>query len=363
MKFAAASLCATVAAAASVDHVAERQKMVDEINDMQQSWTAHMPPAFTGKPIGSFRTLLGVKDNNVQLLNDAIAAGQVVVSDAVADVIPEEFDSATNWPECADIISDIRDQSNCGTCWCFGAVEAASDRMCIASKGKLKMPLSAQDVCFNSNFFACGGGQTFTAWRYIQKHGAVTGGQFNTTDYCSAYSLPHCHHHGPKGSDPYPAEGAKGCPSERSARGPHRCDAGAASAHSNYKADKYTFSGLITTYVNEKSIQTAIMTDGPVETAFTVYSDFENYAHGVYYHVKGGVEGGHAVKIVGWGVDADTKMKYWRVQNSWNPFWGEELVSPHNKKGAFRIRRGTDECGIESQAIASASGAVYHKMV
>ena len=28
--------------------------------------------------------------------------------------IPKEFDSETNWPHCATVINDIRDQSNCG---------------------------------------------------------------------------------------------------------------------------------------------------------------------------------------------------------------------------------------------------------
>ena len=60
---------------------------------------------------------------------------------------------------CAKTIGDIRDQSNCGCCWAFAGAEAASDRMCIATKGKMMMPLSSQDVCFNSNFNGCDGGQ------------------------------------------------------------------------------------------------------------------------------------------------------------------------------------------------------------
>jgi hypothetical protein len=43
--------------------------------------------------------------------------------------------------------------------------------------------------------------------------------------------------------------------------------------------------------------------------------------------------GGHAIKILGWGVM--NNVDYWIVANSWNPDWGLE--------GFFLIRRGTDE--------------------
>ena len=47
--------------------------------------------------------------------------------------------------------------------------------------------------------------------------------------------------------------------------------------------------------------------------------------------------------IVGYGADAQTGEKYWIVKNSWGTSWGE--------KGFFRIRRGNDECSIESIAV------------
>ncbi len=47
--------------------------------------------------------------------------------------------------------------------------------------------------------------------------------------------------------------------------------------------------------------------------------------------------------IVGYGVDQKTKEKYWSVKNSWGATWGDH--------GYFRVRRGTDECAIESKAI------------
>ena len=59
---------------------------------------------------------------------------------------------------------------------------------------------------------------------------------------------------------------------------------------------------------------------------------------GVYEHKTGSFLGGHAIKILGWGVESGTE--YWLVANSWNPDWGDN--------GFFKIRRGVNECGIES---------------
>ena len=42
---------------------------------------------------------------------------------------------------------------------------------------------------------------------------------------------------------------------------------------------------------------------------------------GVYKHVKGSLLGGHAVKLLGWGVENGTD--YWLLANSWNTDWGD----------------------------------------
>jgi len=74
----------------------------------------------------------------------------------------------------------------------------------------------------------------------------------------------------------------------------------------------------------------------------------QNHTHmsysnpGVYHHVHGLRLGGHAVKILGWGVENGTP--YWLVANSWNYDWGDG--------GFFKIKRGTNEGGIESGIVA-----------
>jgi cathepsin B len=356
MKFSTLSFASVAVAAVAQEVHQDRAKMIEEINNTPGVlWKAAAHPRFATLPPGGSSSTNGVKVGSEEALKAAIASGEIerFVDETNAD-IPDTFDSETNWPECAKVIGDIRDQSMCGCCWAFGGAEAASDRMCIATKAKMMVPLSAQDVCFNANPNGCGGGFIQAPWSYIKESGAVTGGQYKGTGpfgkgLCSSFSMPHCHHHGPQGKDPYPAEGTEGCPNQHSPQGPRSCDADAQAPHNNFQNDKYTFSGTIQSASGEEDIQKMIMSGGPVETAFTVYSDFENYAGGIYHHVSGSMAGGHAVKMVGWGVE--NGQKYWKVANSWNPYWGE--------KGYFRIRRGNNEGGIESSVVGSAAGAKW----
>jgi cathepsin B len=356
MKCVALVFAAMVASAAASKMVNDPdRRIVDEINGSPGVlWKAGYSKRFNDMPLSAFKSLCGVKPDSWGM----VQALPRPYKNIVDYTIPDSFDSETNWKECAHIIGDIRDQSMCGCCWAFGGASAASDRLCISTKGKIAVPLSAQDVCFCSSFDGCGGGQISTPWDFIGSTGAVTGGQVNNTyptgdaseKFCSDFS-PHCHHHGPQGNDPYPAEGAPGCPQQSSPQCPRKCDAGASSDHSDFSSDKYTFTGGTQSASGEQEIQQAIMAGGPVETAFTVYTDFANYVSGIYHHVSGSVEGGHAVRIVGWGVENGNK--YWKVANSWNPYWGE--------KGYFRIKRGNSECGIEDGVTFSGADATWSK--
>merc|ERR1711993_64264 len=93
---------------------------------------------------------------------------------------------------------------------------------------------------------------------------------------------------------------------------------------------------------NEKDIMVELMTNGPTEGAFTVYSVFPNYKSGVYQHVAGSALGGHAIRILGWGEENGTP--YWLVANSWNYDWGDN--------GTFKILRGSNHYGIEGGVVA-----------
>jgi cathepsin B len=356
MKLFAAALL--TASAYATEHP-ERQAIIDAVNNNPDAlFTATSNTRFYGLAPGSDEMpVYGVTADSQAKTEEAIAAGKIqrVRADPTFEA-PDAFDSETHWPQCAKVIGDIRDQSACGCCWAFGAASAASDRLCIATNATYQVALSAQDVCFCGSLNGCGGGQLSVAWTHVHYFGVVTGGQHNQSGpfgadgLCSAFSLPHCHHHGPKRNDPYPNEGTKGCPTANSSPScPSGCDVDAKAPHKSWGSDKYTFKGTVESYEDEASIQKAIMEAGPIETAFSVYADFENYSGGIYHQTSNSYLGGHAVRIVGWGQENSTK--YWKVANSWNPFWGE--------KGYFRILRGTNECNIESQGMAASSSSKW----
>lgn len=101
----------------------------------------------------------------------------------------------------------------------------------------------------------------------------------------------------------------------------------------SFAIDAYEVSSRI------NAIKTEIYENGSVSASFSVYEDFLTYRSGIYQHVYGSYLGGHAVKIIGWGVEAGTQ--YWIIMNSWNKYWGED--------GTFRMIAGYDDCGIESE--------------
>uniref|UniRef100_G3SZW4 Cathepsin B n=1 Tax=Loxodonta africana TaxID=9785 RepID=G3SZW4_LOXAF len=251
--------------------------------------------------------------------------------------LPENFDARENWPNCPTI-KEIRDQGSCGSCWAFGAVEAISDRVCIHTNGNVNVEVSAEDLltcCHMECGDGCNGGFPAGAWNFWTKKGLVSGGLYDSHSQigCRPYSIPPCEHH-VNGSRP-PCKGEGG----ETPKCSKTCEPGYSPS---YKEDKHYGYSSYGVPSSEQEIMAEIYKNGPVEGAFSVYTDFLVYKSGVYQHVTGEEVGGHAIRILGWGVENGTP--YWLAANSWNTDWGDN--------GFFKILRGQDHCGIESEIVA-----------
>ena len=300
---------------------------IEKINALDTTWKAGKQKRFEGMSESDVKKLCGV----LPYYGPPLPTKEI----KAAEDIPDTFDARTKWPDCQGI-AEIRDQSNCGSCWAFGAVEAMSDRYCIHMKKTYEISAANLMDCCEACGSGCDGGYPPVAWRYWVETGIVTGGLYDnsTTEAktCQPYPLPSCDHH----------EAGKESPcSKQIAHTPHctkTCHAGYSNPYSedvHHGESAYGVSGV-------EKIQTEIMTNGPVEASFTVYSDFPTYRSGVYKKHSFQALGGHAVRILGWGTEDSTP--YWLVANSWNPDWGDN--------GYFKIVRGKDECGIESGIMA-----------
>ncbi|XGW24206.1 hypothetical protein V3C99_005973 [Haemonchus contortus] len=305
---------------ALVDYVNSRQSFFKAkySPEAEQRLEHLMRPEF----IRNARTLYNVTKAEKPILND---------------IIPESFDARKEWKNCSSI-TYIRDQSKCGSCWAVSAAETMSDRICVQTRGKVQKLISDVDIlacCGDACGEGCEGGYDHKAWEFAKEFGVCTGGRFQEQGVCKPYPFHPCGFYDGKWYN---------CPRDHLFKTPackKYCQYGYGK---RYDKDKVYAKSVYILDEDEKAIQREMMKNGPVQAAFIVYEDFSYYTSGIYVHKYGRQTGGHAVKVVGWGVDKWDGTKYWIVANSWGSDWGEN--------GYFRILRGVNHCEFESYVVS-----------
>jgi len=228
-------------------------------------------------------------------------------------MLPQDFDWRNR--NGVNYVSPVKNQGSCGSCYSFSATGMVEARLRILTNNTITDLLSEQDIVECSNYSqGCEGGFPYLiGGKYAQTNGLLL-------DKCKPYK-------GKDGVCTFP-----------------QCNI-------RYHVSNYHYVGGFYGACNEKFMQLALVTNGPLSVSFEVYDDFMQYRSGIYVHT--GLQSNfnpfhltnHAVLLVGYGVDQPTNTKYWIVKNSWGTSWGE--------KGYFRILRGVDECAIESIAVES----------
>jgi len=212
---------------------------------------------------------------------------ETVLSSSALEAAAATLPSSLDWRNYNGYlyVTPVRDQLNCGSCWAFATTAALESNVLITENlPGHDVDLSEQVLvsCSDPNRSNCNGGYIDTAANYIHNIG-----------------LP------PETCFPYTATN-------------NSCRNACASYQSN--TDKtYGWHWVTTTTPTAAVIKAALSTYGPLVTTMDVYSDFFYYKTGVYTHVSGTLEGGHAILIVGY----DDAGQYFIVKNSWGTDWGE----------------------------------------
>ena len=325
--------------------------IVSQINNMNNTWTAGLSTDINYDDESQLKSKLGAILNFVPP-----PASEATPSDAsngqttnvviptptrprnlqaiTPSIYPNSLDLRVKFPKCQSI-SLIRNQLNCGSCWAFATMNALSDRYCIAKSTPTVVAqkfFSVDDVlsccqkCNGGSGNGCRGGMTYFAYVHAQTIGVVSGETLSYNGFCKPYFL-----------ELNPSLGMRPAACTSVCTNP-------VTYSPAYPLDKFKTKGT-TFNRGEGPMIAALNNGGSISVSFMVFQDFYAYKGGIYINLTGRALGGHAVRLVGYGVE--NGVKFWICANSWGVFWGE--------KGFFRIRRGTNECGIESNFFVAAT--------
>ncbi|XP_050439192.1 cathepsin B-like [Adelges cooleyi] len=305
---------------------------IDQINEKATTWKAGRNFPLTTSVV-YLKGMLGSKGVGLSL-NGPVKSEDPNYSNF--QDIPESFDAREQWTEC-QTIGHVRDQGNCGSSWAVATTSALSDRMCIATNGEFNETLSAEELTFCCHYcgFGCFGGWPILAWYRFKYHGCCTGGDYGSDEGCQPYRVSPCTVDG---------QGYNSTCNDQPFERNHKCSR---ECYGNTTVDYhddhvYTRDAYHLTF---RAIQKDVLCYGPIAASYDVYDDFLSYKSGVYAKTDNATYiGGHAVKLIGWGIDDDTDTPYWLLINSWNTEWGNN--------GTFKIERGTNQCRIDVSTTA-----------
>lgn len=195
---------------------------------------------------------------------------------------PSEAPENHDWRRTANVVREVQDQGQCGSCWAFAGIAALEGQMALLKGSNEK--LSEQEIIecvMNGNILlGCNGGWDIPLYNHAKVNGGVT--SLLLEPYIAKTSGRICHV-----ADQARASG---------------------SAVANWFIAPQ----------DETTIKEWLFSYGPLYVIFHVSDDFMLYKKGIYTDTKNQCAGqnpNHAVLLIGYGTE--NGVEFWLLKNSW----------------------------------------------
>lgn len=256
---------------------------------------------FSDWTLEEFKMLLGYNRTSTKEFRDAIPVRKPTITDAP---------SAYDWRD-HGAVTAVKDQGQCGSCWAFSATEEIESRWILAGNDEVEFS-PQQIVSCDKEDLGCNGGDTLTAYKYVEEKGGMT----TETDY--PYTSGDSGRTGRCKQNKVNIVGGDVKSMEWATPG---CDSGACKNQ------------------DEETLKKNLAEKGPVSICINA-ERWQSYNGGIMSASSCG--GGaarqldHCVQLVGYTED------YWIVRNSWNTDWGID--------GYIHLAYGDNTCGVADEA-------------
>eukprot|EP00939_MAST-03C_sp_MAST-3C-sp1_P000824 g824.t1 len=242
------------------------------------------------------------------------------------DSYDSDVAGSLDWRDTPGVVSAVKNQNKCGSCWAFSAVETIESAYVLA--GNEPRVLSTEQIVDCDDYDkGCTGGNLGLAFSYIKS----VGGLLSRADY----------------PDTSPDTGRTGA-----------CEIGEQITNDTMtsplvQVGSYGFAVppcMFSTSCDgqrqyEGELVEMLKKNGPASVCVSAQVLWQDYVGGVLDSpncLNGMNSIDHCVQLVGYDADA-SPTPYWIVRNTWSANWGEE--------GYIRIAMGSNMCGILNEAM------------